>query len=383
MRQNLLKGLQILVRVFRPKRRNTGPPRTILMLQYQMPLGCCVHGTPLVAALAERAPEAITVVATRGTGKATLAHDPHIAAIIETADPMGSLASMWRVCRMIRAELRGLGLQPDLIVQDASNRRGRFALFALMLGLAPTCGFAEAPDLYDLPLAYDPRQSLIDNNLHLAAAAGAPEEHIEPAIYFTNEELQRVRSLLEQINPETRPVTAFAVQGSGGQRTAWHEDRFAEVIRYIDSLGHCVVYLGTAAEAAEIESTRRVAGGLGESLAGKTNVAELAALLCLCDLLITVDTGTMHVGRASGVPMVVLGPSWQRPLEWLPLGRPQARILRGPDRNDVPSGYRLDEIQVAEVIAAAQDLLAAYPPDQNAREARAAARLSNTRATLD
>lgn len=372
----------MLVRAFRPKRRNTSSPRSILVLQYQMPLGCCVHGTPLFAALAQTSPPTSVIVATRSTGKATLAHDPHIAAIIETAGPMGSLGSMWRVCRTIRAEVRRLGARPDLILQDASNRRGRFALLALMLGLAPTCGFADAADLYDLPLAYDPQRSLIDNNLRLAVAVGASGDHLEPAVYFTRDELQRVRSLLTQINPDSRPVTAFAVQGSGGQRTAWHHDRFAEVIRFIDSLGHRVIYVGTAAEADEIESTRSVAGGLGESLAGKTTIAELAALLCLCDLLITVDTGTMHVGRASDVPMVVLGPSWQRPLEWLPLGRPQTRILRGPDRNDVPAGYRLDEIQTEDVIAAAQDLLGAYPPGQGAREARAAARLSSSREAL-
>lgn len=372
----------MLVRAVHPKRRNTGPPRSILILQYQMPLGCCVHGTPLFAALAQRTPEPTVVVATRGTGKATLAHDPHITAVIETADPMGSLGSMWQVCRTIRAEHRRLGVQPDLILQDASNRRGRFALFAFMLGLAPTCGFADAAGLYDLPLAYDPQRSLIDNNLRLASAAGASAEHLEPAVYFIGEELQRVRSFLQEVNPESRPVTAFAAQGSGGQRTAWHQDRFAEVIRFMDSLGHSIIYLGTAAEADEIEDTRRAAGGLGQSLAGKTTVAELAALLCICDLLITVDTGTMHVGRASGVPMVVLGPSWQRPVEWLPLGRPQTRVLRGADRNDVAPGYRLDEIQVAEVITAARDLLATYPPATEAREARTAARLSTTRETL-
>jgi ADP-heptose:LPS heptosyltransferase len=369
----------MLVRAFRPRPRNTAGPRTVLLLQYQMPLGCCVHGTPLVAALAQTSPPATVVVATRGTGKATLAHDPHVAALIETADPMQSLRSMWSVSRAVRAEIRRLGVQPGLIVQDASNRRGRFALLALMLGLAPTCGFAELPELYDVPLTYDPQRSLIDNNLRAAAEAGASAEHLEPAVYFTRSELERMRSLLAEVNPDSRPVTAFAVQGSGGQRTAWHEDRFAEVIRFAEGLGHCVIYLGTDAEAAEIESIRRAAGERGQSLAGRTTVAELAALLCLCDLLITVDTGTMHVGRASGVPMVVLGPSWQRPLEWLPLERPQVRVLRGPDRDNAPPEYRLDEIQVEDVIAAARELLDIYPATNEAREARAAARLSSTR----
>jgi hypothetical protein len=77
--------------------------------------------------------------------------------------------------------------------------------------------------------------------------------------------------------------------------------------------------------------------------------------------------------------MVVLGPSWQRPLEWLPLECPQARVLRGPDRDGVPPGYRLDEIQTEDVIAAARDLLLTYPPRQEAREARAAARITTVR----
>jgi ADP-heptose:LPS heptosyltransferase len=379
MRQTLLRGLKMLVRVFRPRRRNIAGPRTVLVLQYQMPLGCCVHGTPLFAALARTSPPTTVIVATRGTGKATLAHDPHVAALIETEDPMLSLRSMWCVRRAIRSEIRRLGFEPDLVLQDASNRRGRFALLALILTLAPTCGFADIPELYDLPLAYDPQRSLIDNNLRLAEEVGGSGQHLEPAVYFTQEELQRARSLLAEVNPDSRPITAFVVQGSGGQRTAWHEDRFAEVIQFVDGLGHRVVYLGTDAEAAEIESIRRAAGGRGQSLAGKTTVSELAALLCMCDLLVTVDTGTMHVGRASGVPMVVLGPSWQRPLEWLPLGQPQARILRGPDRNDVPAGYRLDEIQVEDVIAAARDLLASHPPSSEARAARTSARLSATR----
>ena len=369
----------MLVRPFRPRRANEAGRRTVLILQYQMPLGCCVHGTPLFAALAGTSPPTTVVVATRGTGKATVVHDPHIAALIETKDPISSLRSMWTVRRAIRSELRRLRLQPDLVLQDASNRRGRFALFALILGLAPTSGFADVSELYDAPLTYDPQRSLIDNNLRLAAQAGASGGHLEPAVYFTPSELQRARSLLAEVNPDSRSVVAFVVQGSGGQRTAWHEERFAEVIQFVEGLGHCVVYLGTPAEDAEIESVRRAAGGVGQSLAGRTTIAELAALLCLCDLLITVDTGAMHVGRASGVPMVVLGPSWQRPIEWLPLGQPHVGVLRGLDRDDVPPGYRLDEIQVDEVIAAASDLLNTYPPNRDAREARAAARLSTTR----
>jgi ADP-heptose:LPS heptosyltransferase len=86
--------------------------------------------------------------------------------------------------------------------------------------------------------------------------------------------------------------------------------------------------------------------------------------------MVTLDTGTMHVGRAAGVPMVVLGPSWQNPVEWLPLGVENVRILRGPDRVGVPQGYRLDEISAESVIAALGEVIDLYPATAAARELR-------------
>jgi hypothetical protein len=78
--------------------------------------------------------------------------------------------------------------------------------------------------------------------------------------------------------------------------------------------------------------------------------------------------------------MVVLGPSWQRPIEWLPLGRANVRVLRGVDRASVPADYRLDEIEADEVIAAAEELAAAYPALAEQRATRAARLLSAMRA---
>jgi ADP-heptose:LPS heptosyltransferase len=92
--------------------------------------------------------------------------------------------------------------------------------------------------------------------------------------------------------------------------------------------------------------------------------------------VVTLDTGTMHVGRAVGTPIVVLGPSWQKPLEWLPLTVPNARILRGPDRESIPDHYRLDEISAEAVIAALDELLHAYPPSEEARGRRVKQSLS-------
>jgi len=179
------------------------------------------------------------------------------------------------------------------------------------------------------------------------------------------------------VNPDGCPLVLFVTQNSGGQLTGWHTSRFVQVIRHVyEVLGCAVAYLGTEVDRGPIEKIQQAAGGIGTSLAGRTSVNELAALLAIGDAAISLDTGTMHVGRAVGLPMVVIGPSWQRPIEWLPLELPQVRILRGQDRDNIPPNYRIDEVQASDVIAAVEELLAEYPPSAASRANRAAASTS-------
>jgi len=378
MKSALFRLIYWLTRLLRPRIRQ-GSPETYLILQYQMPLGCCVHGTPLYAALKASHPDSTVIVATRGLGAAVIQHDPNVDHLILTDDPNPSFGDKWKVAKELRSKLSQSHLRPTLVLQDASSKAGSFALLPTMLRLAPTKGFANAPELYDTHLAYDPSQSLIDNNLRLTDS-----QHREPAVYFTSTELAAARTLLAEANPRSQPLTAFVMQGSGGQRTGWHDDRMAAVISHVESQDHATVFLGTVADTAVIDRIRGLAGSNGMSLAGRTTVPELAAVLALCDCAVTLDTGTMHVGRAVDAPMVILGPSWQRPLEWLPLTKPNVRILRGPDINipldQVPMDYRLDEIEVPAVLAAFNDLQTAYPPSAESRETRVANRLSSTRA---
>jgi hypothetical protein len=52
------------------------------------------------------------------------------------------------------------------------------------------------------------------------------------------------------------------------------------------------------------------------------------------------------------------------------------RILRGPDRDNIPPNYQIDEVQAKDAIAALEELLAFYPPSAASRDERAAASTS-------
>lgn len=351
---------------------------SVLLLEYLMPLGCCVHRTVLYEAIKRSRPEITITVATPSFGFHALRHNPFIDHLIETPDPTADLPA---AVRTLSRELACRNLHPTCTLTGVDSQRTRVALLSLLAGQGWRGGFTQAPELYQRLLVKDRSISHIANDLRLNEMLGCRSEHLEPRVFFSPEDVVAAQALIAEMDQGLagRPLAIFVTQTSGRQSTNWHSDRFAQVIRHAhDRLGCNVAYVGTQADAIAIEDLRVAAGGVGISFAGRTTVTQLAALLALSDYVVSLDTGTMHVGRASGVPMLVIGPSWQKPVEWMPLGISNIRILRGQDTPSTSSSYRLDEIEAEQVIAALTSLMADYPANDEERSARVRRNTSST-----
>ncbi|HZP45738.1 MAG TPA: glycosyltransferase family 9 protein [Candidatus Binataceae bacterium] len=111
----------------------------------------------------------------------------------------------------------------------------------------------------------------------------------------------------------------------------WPVERFVETVRTLQRAApHLLPLLtGNGAERDLCERFRRLYGGLTINAVGVfPGVAATAAILRRCDLLISNDTGVMHLGAAMGVPTVGLfGPT--SPIQWAPRG-PHATYVAGP-----------------------------------------------------
>ncbi len=93
------------------------------------------------------------------------------------------------------------------------------------------------------------------------------------------------------------------IPGSHASSRAWPAARYAAVARALAAEGMRVVVFGSAAERA---LTRVVAGDWAFDAGGRTDLPTLAAALASCDILITNDSGPMHLGAAAGVPTLAL-----------------------------------------------------------------------------
>ncbi len=153
----------------------------------------------------------------------------------------------------------------------------------------------------------------------------------------------------------------------GGNATSrrWEADRYAEVARRLAQEGARVVVFGGPSERA---LAARVAGDVALDVAGRTGLPLLAAGLEACDLLVTNDTGPMHLAAAVGTPTISLWGAGD-PVETGPLGAGHVLLRRAElpcvpcVRNECPRrgrGYILPEaereclrlIEVADVLAA-------------------------------
>lgn len=182
---------------------------------------------------------------------------------------------------------------------------------------------------------------------HLLSALGPPPAPRPPRLDVPPEAAAWAKEALPG-----GPWIALNPGATYGAAKQWFPDRFIELGRRLAKRGRIAVVGGPA----EAELGRRVAEGTGGiTLAGRTTVSQLAAALARASLLVTNDTGPMHVADAVGTPIVALfGPTdW---IETPPYGRRHAIVRRDLEcspckRRVCPLGHHkcMKEIGVDEV----------------------------------
>jgi ADP-heptose:LPS heptosyltransferase len=148
------------------------------------------------------------------------------------------------------------------------------------------------------------------------------------------------------------PLVAFS-PGASASLKRWPVEGFAEVARRLARRATVVV---TGSEA-ERELCARVPG---LNLAGMTRVGQLAALLERCSLLVSTDSGPVHVAYAVGTPVVgiFLPRAFREWGSYRDARRIRALWREGPGAE---RGATLPLITPDEVVRAAEDLLDAPP----------------------
>lgn len=163
---------------------------------------------------------------------------------------------------------------------------------------------------------------------------------LHPAVHQTEGLLSVVRRLRgpettfpiprTRTNPPIPMRIALCAGAEYGPAKRWPLERYRAVMERIsDEHDMGWVIVGTSKEAALGEQLAKDFHGNVENLCGKTTLPELIAELKRCHLLLTNDTGTMHLADLLGIPVVAIFGSTEPALTG-PAGAttPPHRILR-------------------------------------------------------
>lgn len=132
--------------------------------------------------------------------------------------------------------------------------------------------------------------------------------NILPKLYLKESEILEAQHLLKKggANLESRFI-GINPGAAYGSAKCWLPERFRQVIaELLKDPKNTILIFG---DASTKSLTEQISQGLGErvfNLAGRTTLRELMAIISLLDVLLTNDSGPMHIASALKTPLVAL-----------------------------------------------------------------------------
>lgn len=172
--------------------------------------------------------------------------------------------------------------------------------FVLRLGARVTVGLRtpDAPAL-DRWIRYVYFQPEVFRYLEVVGLVGAEPVGYEPRLAVTGEDLEESRRLV----PEGRPLVAVH-PGAGDPRRRWPAEKFAAVGDALAAAGARVVVTGTPAERPLVEAVQGAMAAGAVEACGRLSLGGLAGLLARCRVVVSNDSGPLHVAMAVGAATV-------------------------------------------------------------------------------
>lgn len=157
-----------------------------------------------------------------------------------------------------------------------------------------------------VPIADGPEHA-VDRYLRVATYLGADGEKKEFPIRWSIKEEERVEAFL---HGSSRPRIVLH-PAARWKTKLWDTGRFAALgDMLVNRLGASLLITGGPEDLPLVKGIAEGMRSRAFILAGRTSLKELAALLVRGDLMITLDSGPMHLGAALGTPVIALfGPT--------------------------------------------------------------------------
>ena len=337
---------------------NFSEVENILIVRQHNQLGDMLCSVPLFEALRDKFPKSHITLVASPTNYDILFSDinPFIDDVIKYDKT--SLGTILRFYKALREKKYQVGIVPSTVsLSRTSHMINRFSGAKIRVGVKSIDGkFNKMEFLLNIKSDFkwdENKLHQIERNLQIGEQIGCSlsAEKAKINIVLSKDELVFGERYIEDNFPEKdKPVIAFH-PGAGKIPNRWSVDNFTGLIKslYEKYHNHILITSGNI----DTEITGEVSANLDKhaiphKILSDTPIRKVGAVLKNCDIYVTNDTGTMHVGGGVGTNVVSLfGPT--HGFEWAPRGENNIYIQS--------SSGNINDITVDEVLDACNNII--------------------------
>jgi ADP-heptose:LPS heptosyltransferase len=214
------------------------------------------------------------------------------------------------------------------------------------------------------------RAGLAKINMEDESSVDAPIERMAEVATANN--TIELRNSIAGLVPLAFQSYAVISPGATNPRRIWPADSLAQLMARLNSkCGLSFLIIGSAEEALSCERLAHRASEYAFSLAGKTNMAQLAAIIQNSVLFVGNDSGPGHIAGALGVPTLIVSPfplsckidHFNSPARFRPCGprvkvvQPASPLLPCNPYCNLDEAHCITQVSVNDMFEAANSLL--------------------------
>ncbi|MBD3296851.1 MAG: lipopolysaccharide heptosyltransferase II [Candidatus Omnitrophica bacterium] len=271
-------------------------------------LGDILFSFPLLRALRQKYKEAYITCVTVPRYSDLLVHNPWINYVHVMSDSthISTLFGKLAFIRMLRAERYDV----SLLLKPSRTK----AVISRMSGIPERISFAgkNAPLTREVDIPHD-HIHRADQLLSLAGAMGVDSADGTYEYFYGWEDREKAEAVLRKAGGAIRRIVALN-PGGNWEAKRWPAERFAELGReLLNRYGDIEIMVTGAVK--DIQLAQEIVSLIGAaekcySIAGKTSLNQLAAVFDKCALVISADSGPLHLASATGTDTIGLyGPT--------------------------------------------------------------------------
>ena len=297
-------------------------------------IGDVIHTLPSLAALRRLYPEAHITWVIEDASSDLIAGHPYLDRVIVSHRRQWvrnlKKGRITKPLREIRAFIDDLRRRPYDLVIDFHGLIKSAAIVLLSSGKRKL-GYDSMQELSGLflneKIPEDMHKHAVDRYLDFLRYLGADVGKPEFLIPIGEENINRAGELLQRNEIDKKDSFVAVSPAALWDTKLWADERFAALSdRISEELKVSVVFTGS--ERGKLENIQSLMKTPSVNLGGKTTLRDLAYLYQRSALLITTDSGPMHIAAAVGTPVIALfGPT--DPLRTGPYGKGHLVIRRG------------------------------------------------------